>query len=60
MIDRTSTVFGNPIDKKTVKQAEKSKTKYVKKYGNDSERDYPLNFKPIETLDFLGASDIVV
>lgn len=60
MIDRTSTIFGNPIDKKTVKKAEKSKAKYLKKYGDDSEKDYPLNFKPIETLDFLGASDIVV
>ena len=60
MIDRTSTIFGNPIDQKTVQKAEKSKAKYLKKYGDDSEKDYPLNFKPIETLDFLGASDIVV
>ena len=60
MIDRTSTIFGNSIDQKTVQKAKKSKAKYLKKYGDDSEKDYPLNFKPIETLDFLGASDIVV
>ena len=59
MKDRTAEIFGNPIDAKTVAKAEKSKAKYLKKYGDDTERDYPLQFAPIETLDFLDASNIV-
>ena len=60
MTDRTGMIFGNPIDPKTIGQAEKSKEKYRRKYGDDSGRDDPLAFSPIETLDFLDAQNIVV
>ena len=59
MIDKTSMIFGNEIDKKTIKAAEKSKAKYIKKYGDDSDADYKIAFKDIDTLDFIGASNIV-
>ncbi len=59
MQDRTKKIFGNEIDGKTVKSAEKSKRKYIKKYGDDSDKDYKISFKPIEALDFMGASNIV-
>lgn len=59
-MDRTSVIFGNPMDAKTIKKAEKSKAKYLKKYGDDSQKDYKLNFKPIKTLDFINAQDIVL
>ena len=59
MKDKTSVIFGNPIDKKTVRAAEKSKAKYVKKYGDDSGADYKISFQDIDTLDFIGASNIV-
>jgi len=59
-MDRTSVIFGNPMDAKTIKKAEKSKAKYLKKYGDDSQKDYKLNFKPIKTLDFISAQDIVL
>lgn len=59
MKDKTSKIFGNAIDAKTVKQAEKSKAKYIKKYGDDSEKDYKLSFKDIPVLDFIGAKQIV-
>ena len=29
MKDRTGMIFGNPIDQKTIRQAEKSKAKYL-------------------------------
>ena len=60
MKDRSSMIFGNAIDKKTVVSAEKSKAKYIKKYGDDSSADYKINFKPIDTLGFLGAQNIVL
>ena len=59
MTDKTSIIFGNRIDGKTIKAAEKSKKKYIKKYGDDSSKDYKIGFKDIETLDFIGASNIV-
>lgn len=59
MDDRTSVIYGNPIDAKTIRRAEKSKRKYLKKYGDDTEKDYPLSFVPVETLDFLGVKNIV-
>lgn len=57
--DKSSIIFGNAIDKKTINSANSSKDKYIKKYGNDLNADYKLNFKPIETLDFIDASNIV-
>lgn len=58
-MDRTSMIFGNSIDEKTIKQAEKSKKKYIKKYGDDSGKNYCLGFEPIPALDFIGASSVV-
>ena len=58
-LDKTSVIFGNKIDKKTIKKAEKSKKKYLKKYGNDTDKNYPISFSPIDTLDFIGAQKVV-
>ena len=57
--EKTSVIFGNKINKKTVKKAEKSKKKYLKKYGNDADKNYPIAFSPIDTLDFIGAQKVV-
>ena len=59
MNDKTSVIFNNPIDKKTIKGANKSKKKFIKKYGDDSKADYKIGFKPIDTLDYIGADNIV-
>ena len=59
MKDRTKSIFDNPIDDKTVRAAERSKAKFLKKYGDDSAADYKLGFKDIDTLSFLGAKNIV-
>ena len=40
MSDRTSMIFDNEIDKKTIRQAEKSKEKFLKKFGDDSKKEY--------------------
>ncbi|MCH5161220.1 MAG: hypothetical protein J1G04_04230 [Clostridiales bacterium] len=58
-MDKSSVIFGNAIDKKTIKRANKSKRKYIKKYGDDSNKDYRLSFVPIDTLDFIGAQKVV-
>jgi len=58
-MDRTKEIFGNKIDEKTVKRAEKSKSGYIKKYGDDSKKDYKLSFEPIGALSHLGIQNIV-
>lgn len=57
--DKTKIIFGNEIDKRTVKKADKSKNKYIKKFGDDANNDYKIGFQPIDTLDFIGAQNIV-
>ena len=59
MTDKTSVIFNNPMPKKVIKGAEKSKRKYIKKYGDDSRTDYKISFKDIPTLDFINTSNIV-
>ena len=58
-MDKSSVIYGNKMPAKVVKAAQKSKAKYVKKYGDDSNADYKISFKPINTLDFIGADNIV-
>ena len=58
-MDKTSSIFNNPQSKKVIKGANKSKAKYIKKYGDDSTADYKISFKSIPTLDFIGADNIV-
>ena len=59
-MDKTSVIFGNEINKKTVKNAIKSKQKYIKKYGDDSNKNYNLSYKPINTLDFINVYNMVL
>ncbi|MCR4562029.1 MAG: hypothetical protein K5694_02345, partial [Bacilli bacterium] len=56
---KSSVIFGNPMKNKTIKAAVKSKNKYLKKFGDDSKKEYHLAFEEIPTLDFLGAQNIV-
>lgn len=58
-MDNSSVIYGNKMPEKVVRAAEKSKLKYIKKFGDDSQKDYKISFKPIPTLDYLGADNIV-
>ena len=59
MTDRTSVIFGNPIDEKTIRQAEKARQKYIGKYGDDTAKQYVFGTEDIPTLDFIGAKKLV-
>ena len=59
MSDKTSVIFGNEMSKKTIKGANKSKKKFIKEFGDDSQKDYKIAFEDIKTLDFIGAKNIV-
>ena len=59
MIDRTGVIFGNKIDSKTVKAAEKSRNGFLKKFGDDSGADYRIGFRPIGALGNMNVLNIV-
>ena len=58
-MDNSSVIYGNKMPEKVVKKAEKKKQKFLKTYGDDTNADYKISFKPISTLDYLGAQNIV-
>ena len=40
--DKSSVIFGNQIDQKTIKKAAKSKAKFIKEFGDDTQKEYHL------------------
>lgn len=60
MVDKSSVIFNNQIDKKTLKKANKSKQKYVKKFGDDSKKEYHLGLADIPSLDFIDCQNFVL
>ena len=58
-MDKTSVIFGNPIDQKTVRKAEKSKAKFIKKFGDDTQKTYHLGLAPIEQIKEIRLSNLV-
>ena len=59
-MDKSSVIFGNPIDKKTVQKAEKSKAKFLKKFGDDTRKVYHLGLHPIDQIPELGIENLVL
>lgn len=57
--DRSSVIFNNKIDKKTIKAGIKSKAKFIKKYGDDSSKEYHLKPVEIPSLDFIQCQNLV-
>ncbi len=57
--DRSSVIFGNKIDEKTIKKANKSKAKFIKKYGDDSNKEYHLKAVEIPSLKEMGVKNLV-
>ena len=58
-MDKSTSVFGNPIDEKTQKKAEKSKQKFIKRFGDDSETVYHLGLKPITQIKEIKMQNLV-
>ena len=59
MPDKSSVIFGNTIAPKDYKKAVKSKQKFVRKFGDDSTRDYPAVLVDNSHIgDLLGVRDV--
>lgn len=60
MEDKSAVIFGNKIPSKFVKKANKSKAKYIKKFGDDSKKEYHLAPKEIPSLKEMGVENLVL
>lgn len=58
-MDRSSIIFGNEMNKKVINKADKSKTKFYNKFGDDSEAVYHLSVEEIDTLSPINVSNLV-
>ena len=59
MEQQSKVIFGNEMSKKDVKKAEKTKSKFLKKYGDDSKKDYEFALKENAVLAPLGTKELV-
>ena len=60
-MDRSNRIFGNPISAKDQKKAERSKAKFIRKFGDDSKVIYPVRLAENPCLGGpLGVWDIRV
>ena len=58
-MDKSSVIFGNPMDPKVVQKAEKAKAGFLKKFGDDTNKVYHLGLKPIDQIPELGIENLV-
>ena len=58
-MDKSSVIFGNPINAKTLAKAEKAKAGFLKKFGDDTNTVYHLGLKPIDQIPELGIQNLV-
>ena len=61
MEDRSKVIFGNKISDSAYKKAEKSKKKYARKFGDDSNVNYPVRIEKNPYIgDTLGVMNVLV
>ncbi|HKK96514.1 MAG TPA: hypothetical protein VJ916_09440 [Anaerovoracaceae bacterium] len=61
MIDRSKKIFGNKMSEKTVLKAEKSKEKFIEKFGDDKDISYYYHLEDNRTLkEPLGVKNMVL
>lgn len=60
-MDRAKTIFGNRISERDYKKAERSKEKYAKKFGDDSQKKYPVCVQQNSHIgEELGVMDVLL
>ncbi|MBR6120230.1 MAG: hypothetical protein IKQ04_07925 [Oscillospiraceae bacterium] len=60
MLEKSREIFGNLMSPKDLKKAEKTQNKFLKKYGDDSARDYRFALKDNPVLAELGTKELVL
>ena len=61
MTDRAKMIFGNEISEQDYQKAEASKKKYIRKFGDDAEKDYPVFLRENAVIGpVMGVQDVVI
>lgn len=55
-----SEIFGNKISEKTIKKAMKKQKSYIKKFGDDREKNYVFKVQNIKALEDLNVKNLVI
>ena len=59
MKEHSKPIFGNPMSRAKYRKAVRSKKKFIRKFGDDSEQDYPVSLKENTTIGpILGVQDV--
>ncbi len=53
-------IFGNKISEKTIKKAMKKQKSYIKKFGDNREKNYVFKVQNIKALEDLNVKDLVI
>lgn len=59
-MDKSRNIFGNPMPAKVYRKAEKTKRKYQKKFGDDSNETYNLKTANIDVLSPINTKSLVL
>ncbi len=60
-MERSKVIFGNEISDKAYRKAVKSKKKFIRKYGDDSQADYPVRIEMNPYIgETLGVQNVLV
>ncbi len=59
MNEKYKAIFGNSLSAKDIKNAEKTKKKFLKKFGDDSNTRYSFSLESNAVLDDLGTKNLV-
>ena len=60
MLEKSREIFGNLMPAKDVKKAEKTRAKFLRKYGDDSGADYRFALRENPVLSELGTKELVL
>ena len=60
MLEKSKEIFGNLMSAKDLAKAAKTRSKFLKKYGDDSARDYRFALKENPVLSELGTKELVL
>lgn len=58
-MNKSSMIFGNPIDQKTIRKAEKKKQGFLRKFGDDTRTVYHLGLSPVNQIQEIRIQNLV-
>jgi hypothetical protein len=60
MSSKSEVIFGNPIDKKTIKKGQRSQAEFRRKFGDDSATIYHFGAEVVPSLAAMGVQKLVL